>query len=137
VQRASSQHAEFLSVPALPAAMVARARAASRLRRLADQLPADAQPATARRCPAAAVTEAEATLAEGVPTIDLAEVVRAGKGYGGFGMWGKFGDGLPAVEQIRRACSTWGFFQVVNHGVSAEMMADLALAVKVIKCPYH
>ena len=30
---------------------------------------------------------------------------------------------LPAVAQIRDACATWGFFQVVNHGVTPEALA--------------
>ncbi len=33
------------------------------------------------------------------------------------------------VEQIVEACSTWGFFQVMNHGVSIEVMERFRIAM--------
>jgi isopenicillin N synthase-like dioxygenase len=31
----------------------------------------------------------------------------------------------PAVEQIAEACSSWGFFQVTNHGIDHELIAGV------------
>jgi isopenicillin N synthase-like dioxygenase len=31
----------------------------------------------------------------------------------------------PAVEQIAEACSSWGFFQVTNHGIDQELIAGV------------
>jgi isopenicillin N synthase-like dioxygenase len=30
-----------------------------------------------------------------------------------------------AVEQIAQACQTWGFFQIINHGISADQISEV------------
>lgn len=52
-----------------------------------------------------------------VPVIDVDALVRSANA----------GDAAarPAVDEIARACRDWGFFQVVNHGVSSELVADI------------
>jgi isopenicillin N synthase-like dioxygenase len=34
-------------------------------------------------------------------------------------------DATPAIEQIASACSSWGFFQITNHGIADELIKDV------------
>jgi isopenicillin N synthase-like dioxygenase len=52
-----------------------------------------------------------------VPVVDLAEVIAA-PGVGSLSA------SAAAIAAIRRACSTWGFFQVVNHGVPETQVRE-------------
>ncbi|KAI6675214.1 hypothetical protein NL676_003120 [Syzygium grande] len=45
-----------------------------------------------------------------IPVIDLAGIMSSGDGS------------TPLLERISYVCQEWGFFQVVNHGVSVELM---------------
>ena len=49
---------------------------------------------------------------EQVPIIDVAEVVRDPEST----------TARPAIDAIANACRDWGFFQVINHGVAAELI---------------
>ena len=33
------------------------------------------------------------------------------------------------VDQLYRACSTWGFFQLINHGISSELLNEFQNAM--------
>jgi isopenicillin N synthase-like dioxygenase len=57
-----------------------------------------------------------------VPTLDLGEVIAAAS-------LDSLAADLPVVAQIRDACATWGFFQVVNHGVAPEQLAAFEAAM--------
>lgn len=53
---------------------------------------------------------------EEIPIIDLADL---------------FGEDRPrVVEEIGRACEEWGFFQVINHGVDANVIERLRAAAQ-------
>ena len=41
------------------------------------------------------------------------------------------GDHLKIVDQVKDAAKTWGFFQLVNHGISTSIMNDVVSSVKV------
>ena len=62
---------------------------------------------------ASAAAAAPGRLADGVPVVDLSELVALGSAA-------DITAEMAAVRHIREACSTWGFFQVVNHGVSND-----------------
>lgn len=51
---------------------------------------------------------------EQVPVIDIGAVTRDATSH----------DARTAVDEIANACRKWGFFQVVNHNVSDELIAD-------------
>jgi len=53
-------------------------------------------------------------VAEQVPIIDVANVVIDASSSAA----------KNSVEEIAAACRDWGFFQVVNHGISARLIAD-------------
>lgn len=55
-----------------------------------------------------------ANLAE-VPVIDMAAVLADSSSNAALG----------AIDEIAEACKTWGFFQVVNHGVSSAQIRDV------------
>jgi isopenicillin N synthase-like dioxygenase len=60
-------------------------------------------------CP---VAEGSAAL-DWIPLIDVGELVRDSSSAAA----------ASAIEQIAVACRTWGFFQVINHGIAAEQIA--------------
>ena len=49
---------------------------------------------------------------EQVPVIDIGELIRDSESVAA----------RPAIEQIAEACRTWGFFQIVNHGVTEDLI---------------
>ncbi len=60
------------------------------------------------RCPVADSRE----FGESVPVIDIAAITKNASGE----------EAQRAVHQIAKACREWGFFQVVNHGVSDALI---------------
>lgn len=56
------------------------------------------------------------SVAEGVPTIDVSSLVR-------LTTLDDVTPDLPVVNQIRDACSAWGFFQITNHGVDEGLVS--------------
>lgn len=63
-----------------------------------------------------------AILVAQVPTLDLSDVVAAPD-------LASLHADLPVVAQIRDACATWGFFQVINHGVTQEQIEAFEAAM--------
>ncbi len=57
----------------------------------------------------------QASIAEQVPVIDVAAVFADSSSNAA----------VRAIDQIAQACKTWGFFQVVNHGIHAAQIADV------------
>jgi isopenicillin N synthase-like dioxygenase len=51
-------------------------------------------------------------VATGVPVIDLSELQECDVPT----------SDMECVEQIREACSGWGFFQITNHGINDKTM---------------
>ena len=56
----------------------------------------------------------QSTVLEQVPIIDIAEL-RVDSAASA---------ARPAVDQIAEACSSWGFFQVTNHGIADELIEE-------------
>ena len=92
----------------LPAGSAVRIKMTRRLRTLATHLDPPHRHHT-NHASAALPNEPE------VPVVDLSEVIAAN------GL-GDLHARMAAVRQIRDACATWGFFQVVNHGVAGEQV---------------
>ncbi len=63
------------------------------------------------QCPVADSSE----FAESVPVIDISGITKDASGV----------EAQDAVKQIATACREWGFFQVVGHGVPAELIESL------------
>ena len=55
------------------------------------------------------------SVGEQVPIIDIAALVQNSSGD----------EAKTCIHQIADACQTWGFFQVVNHGISDQMIANV------------
>lgn len=57
--------------------------------------------------------------AENIPLIDLSSILNSG-------------DDIPdsLIKEIGKACEEWGFFQVINHGVPAEILEKLQGLIK-------
>ena len=58
-----------------------------------------------------------------VPVIDFEAVANASSVQG-------LSRNLAVVSQIRAACSKWGFFQLVNHGISQQQLHAFETAMK-------
>ena len=54
-------------------------------------------------------------MVEQVPIIDVAEVFRDSSSNAA----------LAAIDQIAEACKTWGFFQIVNHGIATTQIEEV------------
>ena len=57
-------------------------------------------------------------LARQIPVVDISTVVSDSASTAA----------EPAIVQIASACKEWGFFQIINHGVTADLV-NQALAV--------
>ena len=57
----------------------------------------------------------QSTVLEQVPVIDIAELRIDSSAAAA----------SPAVAQIADACSSWGFFQVTNHGISQDLIDEV------------
>jgi isopenicillin N synthase-like dioxygenase len=57
----------------------------------------------------------QSSIVEQVPIIDVAEVFQDSSSNAA----------LRAIDQIAEACKTWGFFQVVNHGISTAQVEEV------------
>ena len=57
----------------------------------------------------------QASAVEQVPVIDVAEAFSDSSSN----------SALRAIEQVADACRTWGFFQVVNHGISRQQIGEV------------
>ncbi|CAA0080435.1 Uncharacterised protein [Halioglobus japonicus] len=55
------------------------------------------------------------SMIEQIPVIDLADVVCDASSNAA----------TTAVDQIANACKTWGFFQVVNHGIASAQISEV------------
>ncbi|MFT5502986.1 MAG: isopenicillin N synthase-like dioxygenase [Gammaproteobacteria bacterium] len=55
------------------------------------------------------------SLADQVPVIDISELLIDSSGSAA----------RQAVDQIASACRSWGFFQVINHGISSEKFSQV------------
>ena len=62
----------------------------------------------------------QSTMLEQVPIIDIAEL-RVDSAASA---------ARTAVDQIAEACSSWGFFQVINHGIADELVEDVWLQTR-------
>ena len=63
------------------------------------------------RCRSYSAQPAATFAAAGVPVIDLGSISSGGE------------PPPSLVDEVAQACADWGFFQVVNHGVSAQLRA--------------
>jgi isopenicillin N synthase-like dioxygenase len=52
---------------------------------------------------------------DSVPVIDVSELL----------VDSSLAASASAVEQIAQACQTWGFFQIINHGISADQISEV------------
>jgi isopenicillin N synthase-like dioxygenase len=57
----------------------------------------------------------QGTVEEQVPIIDVADLIRDSSSA----------LSTEAIDQIATACQTWGFFQIVNHGISSEQISEV------------
>jgi isopenicillin N synthase-like dioxygenase len=57
----------------------------------------------------------QSSILEQVPIIDIAELRVDSSAT----------QARPAVDQIAEACSSWGFFQVINHGIADKLIEDV------------
>jgi len=57
----------------------------------------------------------QASIADQVPIIDIAELL----------VDSNSGAARDSIDKIASACSSWGFFQVINHGITSELVDDV------------
>jgi isopenicillin N synthase-like dioxygenase len=57
----------------------------------------------------------QSSILEQVPIIDVAQLFRDISGNAA----------SDAIDQIAQACKTWGFFQVINHGINSEQIESV------------
>ncbi|MBT8434141.1 MAG: 2-oxoglutarate and iron-dependent oxygenase domain-containing protein, partial [Gammaproteobacteria bacterium] len=57
----------------------------------------------------------QASIEDQVPIIDIAELLVDSNSSAA----------RESVDKIASACSSWGFFQVINHGIAAALVEDV------------